>query len=294
MFGYVRPFKPEMKVRDFENFRAMYCGLCHTLKARYGFGSRMLLSYDMCFVALLMAGVTSCGIKTCRKRCVVSMFQKRACVNENLALDFAADCSVILTYWKLRDSAHDEKGIHALNARSAAWFLRRKYRKASDQLPAFAEAVEQGINRLDGLERANTPSLDRAADAFAAMLRKAAAGLADEKIRRPVEQILYHVGRWVYITDAWDDLQDDLKSGSYNAIISRFEVNTPEGLAEAKEAVRLTLLQSAQTAAAASELLDLGRSEPVIKNILYMGLPAMAESVMEGTTKQRSSRHGSI
>lgn len=294
MFGYVRPFKPEMKVRDFESFRAMYCGLCHTLKARYGFGSRMLLSYDMCFVALLMAGVTSCGIKTCQKRCAVSLFRKRACVHENLALDFAADCSVILTYWKLQDSSQDEKGLHAVNARLAAWLLKRKYHKAGARLPEFAEAVERGIGELDGLERANTPSLDRAADAFARMMREAAAELSDEKIRRPVEQILYHVGRWVYITDAWDDLQDDLKSGSYNAIIARFEVKTPEGLAEAKEAVRLTLLQSAQTAAAASELLDLGRSEPVVKNILYMGLPAMAESVMEGTTKQRSSRHGSI
>lgn len=294
MFGYVRPYKPEMKVREFESFRAMYCGLCHTLKARYGFGSRMLLSYDMCFMALLMSGVTSCGIKTCHKRCVVSPFRKRACVNENLALDFAADCSVILTYWKLRDSAHDEKGLRAMTACFSAWLLKRKYRKASGQLPAFAEAVEQGIRRLDELERENTPSLDRAADAFAAMMKKAAVGIAEEKVRRPVEQILYHVGRWVYITDAWDDLQDDLKSGSYNAIIARFEVKTPEGMAEAREAVRLTLLQSAQTAAAASELLDLGRSEPIVKNILYMGLPAMAESVMEGTTKQRSSRHGSI
>ena len=294
MFGYVRPFKPEMKVRDFESFRAMYCGLCHTLKARYGFGSRMLLSYDMCFMALLMSGVTSCGIKTCQKRCIVSPFRKRACVHENLALDFAADCSVILSYWKLRDSAQDERGMKSLRARLVAGFLKRKYQKASEELPDFATAVEQGIRQLDSLERANTPSLDRAADAFAAMMREAAAGLQDEKIRRPMEQLLYHVGRWVYITDAWDDLQDDLKSGSYNAIIARFEVETPEGLAEAKEAVRLTLLQSAQTAAAASELLDLGRSEPVVKNILYMGLPAIAESVMEGTMKQRSSRHGSI
>ena len=294
MFGYVRPYKPEMKVRDFESFRAMYCGLCHTPKLRYGVGSRMLLSYDMCFLAILMAGVTGCGIKTCQKRCAAALFQKRACVREDLALDFAADCSVILTYWKLCDSVQDEHGMRVLGAKWGAWFLRRKYRKASDRLPDFAKAVEQGIHRLDALERENVPSLDRAADAFASIMREAAAGLLEEKIRRPVEQILYHIGRWVYITDAWDDLEDDLKSGSYNAIVARFAVTTADGLAEAKEAVRLTLLQSAQTAAAASELLDLGRSDPVIKNILYMGLPAMAESVMEGTTKQRSSRHGSI
>ncbi len=294
MFGYVRPLKPELKVREFESFRAMYCGLCHTLRARYGPGSRMLLSYDMCFLAHLMSGVMGCGSKTCEKRCIVSPFRRRACIRENMALDFAADCSVILTYWKLRDSAQDEKGLRRWRARLAAWSIRRKYRRASEELPDFARAVEQGIRRLDSLERANTPSLDRAADAFAVMLQQAASGLAEDKIRRPVEQILYHVGRWVYITDAWDDLQDDLKTGSYNAVIARFEIHTPEGLAEAKEAVRLTLLQSAQTAAAASELLDLGRNDPVVKNILYMGLPAMAESVLEGYTKQRSSRHGSI
>lgn len=294
MFGYVRPYKPEMKMREYESFRAMYCGLCHTLKKRYGLGSRIILNYDMCFVAHLMAGVTSCGIKTCRKRCMISPFRPRACVHENLALDFAADCSVILTYWKLRDSAADEHGLRRIIAWLAAAFLKRKYRKASAYLPDFAAAVEQGLRQLGELEQENNPSLDRAADAFANMMRSAAVTLEEEKIRRPMEQILYHVGRWVYITDAWDDLQDDLKSGSYNPLIVRFDVRSEAGLAEAKESVRLTLLQSAQTAAAASELLDLGRSDAVVKNILYMGLPAMAEAVMEGTTKQRSSRHGSI
>ena len=294
MFGYVRPYKPELKVRDYESFRAMYCGLCHTLRARYGLGSRMLLSYDMCFVAHLMSGVMQCGSKTYQKRCIVSPFRKRPCIRENMALDFAADCTMILSYWKLQDSIRDEKGIKRLRARLGAALLRRKYRWAVSQLPDFARAVEEGIDRLDELERANTPSMDRTADAFATMMEKAAAPLEEDRVRRPVEQILYHMGRWVYITDAWDDLPEDVKKGSYNAIAARFDISTPEGMQEARDAVRVTLLQSAQTAAAASELLDLGRCEAVVKNILYMGLPAMAESVLEGTTRQRSSRHGSI
>ena len=294
MFGYIRPYKPEMKVRDYESFRAVYCGLCHTLRSRYGFGSRMLLSYDMCFVAHLMSGILQCGSKTCGKRCIMSPFRKRPCIRENLALDFAADCSVILSYWKLRDVVRDERGLKKWAARAGAGLLRRKYRRAAGSMPEFAAAAEQGIARLNELEDAETASLDRPADVFATIVEKAVSGLPDERVRRPAEQILYHVGRWVYILDAWDDLEDDRKTGSYNAIAARFDMTAPEARTEAKEAVRLTLLHSAQTAAAASELLELGRSEPVIKNVLYMGLPAMADAVLEGATKQRSSRHGSI
>lgn len=294
MFGYVRPYKPELKVRDYESFRAMYCGLCHTLRRRYGLGSRMLLSYDMCFAAHLMSGVMQCGSKTCRKRCIVSPFRKRDCIRENMALDLAADCSVILSWWKLRDSVRDERGLKKLFARVGSRLMRRKYRRAAAARPDFAAAAEQGITRLNELEDAKTASLDRPADAFASIAEHMASGLEDERVRRPAEQILYHIGRWVYITDAWDDLEEDEKNGSYNAIAARFDLTAPGGREEAKEAVRLTLLHSAETAAAAAELLDLGRCGPVVSNVLYMGLPAMGNSVLEGTMKKRSARHGSI
>ena len=35
----------------------------------------------------------------------------------------------------------------------------------------------------------------------------------------------YNIGRWIYILDAWDDLADDIKSGSYNAILLQFQYN---------------------------------------------------------------------
>jgi hypothetical protein len=33
MFGYVRPYRDELKVKDYELYRAVYCGLCHSLKS---------------------------------------------------------------------------------------------------------------------------------------------------------------------------------------------------------------------------------------------------------------------
>lgn len=40
--------------------------------------------------------------------------------------------------------------------------------------------------------------------------------------RRVLEQMLYHLGRWVYLIDAADDLQKDAVSGNYNPVALRY------------------------------------------------------------------------
>ena len=72
---------------------------------------------------------------------------------------------------------------------------------------------------LAELEAERCPSLDRPADAFAVLLAGAAQGIADPVKRRVAEQLLYHLGRWVYLVDAADDLKEDLKTGSYNPLV---------------------------------------------------------------------------
>ena len=54
MYGYVRPDKGELRVREYELFRAVYCGLCQALRERYGFLSRFAVNYDMTFMALVL------------------------------------------------------------------------------------------------------------------------------------------------------------------------------------------------------------------------------------------------
>ena len=54
MFGYVRPNRDELKVRELRDYEALYCGLCHALGRRHGFFARFFLNYDFTFLAMLL------------------------------------------------------------------------------------------------------------------------------------------------------------------------------------------------------------------------------------------------
>lgn len=53
MFGYVRPFKGEMLVKEYDAYKGVYCQLCRALGKYYGFPMRLTLSYDCTLYALL-------------------------------------------------------------------------------------------------------------------------------------------------------------------------------------------------------------------------------------------------
>ena len=47
MFGYIVIHKPELKVREYEAYQAGYCGLCRSLRRRYGRLGQLALSFVM-------------------------------------------------------------------------------------------------------------------------------------------------------------------------------------------------------------------------------------------------------
>ena len=51
MFGYIRPNKPELLVKEYDLYKSAYCGLCKRMGKDYGRLSRLALSYDGTFLA---------------------------------------------------------------------------------------------------------------------------------------------------------------------------------------------------------------------------------------------------
>jgi len=119
MFGYVRPVKAELKIKDFKGYKALYCALCHSLGDHYGHFSRLFLSYDFVYLAMLLTDESQ---RPCfaRKRCLMSPIRKKCCCTDSQELKLCAGLSVILTYWKIQDSISDEKGFKRLAARFLA------------------------------------------------------------------------------------------------------------------------------------------------------------------------------
>jgi len=237
----------------------------------------MFLSYDFTFLALLLWEPEQ-EFHPCVGRCHAKPWvQKTMCPNSP-ALEHAADISVILTYWKLRDALADERGTKKMTAWLLTQTLKPAYKKAASRNPQYAAAAQEHLSHLSVLERENCPSIDRTADAFACLLRDSA-GLVGER-GRVVEQLLYHVGRWIYLADARDDLAEDMRSGKYNPILLRYGQNGNDS------DLMDTMTHSLEMAGAALQLGDFGCRMPVLENILYLGLPTVQKAVFDGSWSQ--------
>lgn len=288
MFGYVRPPAQDLPEVELNRFRTMYCGLCHTLSRRYGQAARMILNYDFTYLAILLSNGTADAENA--GRCWVSPVKKRPYLEPTAAMELAADESVILAYWQLRDGAEDHTWAAGLKYRGGAQLLEGAYRKAAAFRPEFDAAVRRQLRLLHELETAEDPSMDRAADTFAVLLSGASAEIEDPTRRRILEQILYHLGRWVYLIDAADDLKRDGESGNYNPVALRYGLKNGVWTPESRRDFALTLDHSIQRMAAAFELWDFGVWTAVLESTFYAGLFRVGHAVLDGTF--RRSRPG--
>jgi len=287
MFGYVKPLKCELKIREWELYRAVYCGLCHALKRRCGFAARFTVNYDFTFLALVLSGIEYDALSFEEKRCIASPLKKRTVCKNNVALDYAADTSIILTYWKIMDEICDSGFFKGVAARIAAALLKPAYRRAEKKNRAFSEYVQNQLEELREIEKMKIASLDVPADVFANILKKIADVIDFERNRRILGDMFYHLGRYIYLIDAFDDLQSDLKSGSYNPIIERFEIKKIPVLSEISQEIKETIGYSIKSAVCAFELIDECKNAELIRNILTLGLPSTVELVEKGELNKK-------
>lgn len=274
MFGYVRPFRPELKCKDFDLYKATYCGLCRCLRRRYGLIAPMFLNFDFTFLALLLWEPEE-AFTPCRGRCYGNPLRKIPMCPDSPALELAADESVVLSWWKLRDSVRDDGFFGGLPARVLSAALGPAYRKAAHRRPEFDRTARTCLEELAVLERENCPSLDRTADAFARLLQGSAPQEGERG--RVLSQLLYHLGRWIYLADARDDLEEDKLSGRYNPVAARF------GQSGDDPVLRLTMDNSLELMGAALQLGEFGCRKPLLENIVYLGLPAVEKAVFDGS-----------
>ena len=289
MFGYVRPSAQDLPEGELDRFRTMYCGLCHTLSRRYGQAARFILNYDFTYLAILLSDGTA-G-KENAGRCYTSPIRKRPYLESTAAMELAADESVILAYWQLRDGVEDHAWAAGLKYRAGARLLESAYRKAAAFRPAFDQAVRRQLQMLSALEKEKDPSMDKAADTFAVLLSSAAEGVEEPVRRRVLEQILYHLGRWVYLIDAADDLKKDAESGNYNPVALRYGLKDGAWDPESRHAFAVTLDHSIHQMAAAFELWNFGVWTTVLQTTFYAGLFRVGHAVLEGTYHRRDRKN---
>lgn len=298
MLGYVKPDKPELKIKEFEIYSGYYCGICKSIARRYGQIPRLALNYDSVFLAILIAGINEEKEHFASERCIIHPSKKRTILYDSSAVDYAADILLLLAYYKLKDDIQDEKNRKAA---IGAVFLKGTYQKLLRTIPAKCEYVKKQLSELNRLERENCPSIDRSAEPFAKLMEEVfdypgwQTSKNEETYSKISRRIGYHLGKWICLIDAYDDIEENLKKKSFNPLIIQFEFDpeneTPtEFKARIRERVdRNLILYLAEIAGSCSQL-KFTKNQGLIENILYFGLMRTTEDVlMKGTEKNAES-----
>lgn len=283
MFGYVRPYKDEMKVREYEQYKGIYCGLCRALGKEYGVFTRLTLSYDCTFFAAAAIGRLPECPDFVRRRCVVNPAKKCWFCTKGAedVYQYASALSVLLTWYKLSDTVQDEGFFKRMGARLGKLFFRRAFRRAKRDFPELAEKIRSEMEQQAAVEREENPSLDACCAPTAEILGFVFASLGkDDTERFVLHDFGYALGRWIYTIDAADDLEEDLKAGAFNPFIGRFGLRgctslTPEQKKAADAECNACLNLNAARIGAAMNLIDFGRFSSLIDNVVRLGLPRM-------------------
>lgn len=279
MFGYVTVCRKAMSQENYDLFRAYYCGVCKATGKCASQIARMGLSYDITFLALILSAVIPDEDTKKESTCIAHPFKKRMYVCESSVTDYAACMGVILTYLKFRDDMEDDKSVKSA-ALSAMFYsgvrkARRGYKRQYDEM------ILQ-LRKLSELERKNSSDIDECADCFAKILETLFTPdfIANAELRRILAWFGYNIGRWIYIIDAYNDIDKDRKKNNFNPFLANEYEDFEKYKNDLKERLEMSLTFTLENAASAFELMKIYKNRSVAEHIIYCGLPSKQASIL--------------
>ena len=283
MFGYVRVNKPEMKVKEYEVYRGIYCSLCKTMRKSFGILSSLTLSYDLTFFALAELSFAGKIPAFVSGRCPYNPSKKcNYCRNGERELQYAAAVSVMMFYFKVRDNIADGTAFRRLLMYLILPYALLKYKKAKRLYHEAALIIENAMREQSLTEKSGTDSPDAAAHSSADALGKLLGqGFDSESVYR----FGYAVGKFVYLCDALDDIEKDIKKKSFNVFVNKYSL-TEKLSAEIKEEIKMSLNMCLAIMSEAYEGAGNKSLSPIMENIIYEGTENTMNEILKGKVKK--------
>lgn len=285
MFGYVMPFKPELKIREYDLYKSYYCGLCREISKKSVI-SKFMLTYDMTFLSLLLSSIYEKEREEIKKHFCPYKAKNIFSIDSNLYLKYAADMNIILSNRKLIDNYFDTD--------NPIYYFMSNFIKAKE----YTEIAKLKINKIDyylkqlrNLEKHRCNNIDEVGHNFAEITSEILT-INDDRNSSVLRRFGYNLGKWIYTIDAFDDVEKDIKNKNYNPILYRFNYkgeNAKEFKLSIKDNMEFTLIKCLDEISKAFELLEFKRNRGIIENIVYIGLERKTKSIIEGGCKSEKS-----
>lgn len=271
MFGYVKVNKMDLTFREYEHYRGYYCGLCKYLKDNHGEISRLSLNYDITFLILVLSAVYRPESKVHEEGCIVNPFKKKKKIINEIT-EYAASMNVLLTYYKLEDNLKDDNGI---KDKLAYNIYKSKLKLAYEKYPKKAGVIKEQLDILYNLEQEKNINIDLVSNTFGKLMSEIFAYKEDE-FEKDLRKIGFNVGKYIYLLDAYEDLDKDYKKGSYNPFIEYID-KREELKIRADKLISMSLGMLAQSI----DNLNLKVNTGIIENIVYSGVYLRYQSILE-------------
>ena len=262
MFGYISINKAEMKFKDYDVYHSYYCGLCKVLKECYGRRGQVTLSFDMTFLVVLLTGLYEPDTKTEMVRCIAHPTQKHA-AKTNEFTEYAAAINIILSYYKCEDDWADERKEKSL---AAARLLKPKMKNIEKLYPVKCKVISENLAEISRREAKNEQNLDIMAGLFGNIMAEIFAYRHDEW-EASLRKIGFFLGKFIYLMDAYDDVEKDIKSGSYNPFKKAYQ-DDPAFVDDCRSLLTLMMSECSRE----FEQLPILLHAEILRNVLYSGV----------------------
>ena len=271
MFGYVRINKMDLTFREFDYYKGYYCGLCKYLKENHGEVSRLSLNYDITFLIVILTALYKLDSDITYERCIANPLKKKMRIVNEIT-EYAASMNILLSYYKLEDNLYDDNGI---KDKLAYELYKGKLKKAYEKYPQKAEYIKQQLGNLRELEKQESKSIDKVSNIFGNLMGEIFVYKKDE-YEHNLRNIGFNLGKYIYILDAYEDLEEDNKKGRYNPFIDYIDKKE-----ELKNKVDRLISMSLGMATKNIEQLNLEFNKSIIDNIIYSGVYLRYKSILE-------------
>ncbi|MGN0390067.1 MAG: DUF5685 family protein [Wujia sp.] len=267
MFGYVTINKPELKVKEYDRYRAYYCGVCHALKEEQGMFAQVSLTYDATFAAVLLTALYEPKTRKKSGRCMIHPAGKKNFL-ENAAISYVADMNLVLAYYKCLDDWEDEKKftklLYSRTIRKRVNAIGKKYGKKLAH-------IRDCLRTLADYEKQDSKNLDNLAGTFGEIMGEILAYYPGhgEDWSEELRQFGYQLGKFIYILDAYDDVTEDIKRNRFNPLALRYKRDTAD---EFSVYIKEILMMIATDMAKKYERLPIVQETGILRNVIYSGI----------------------
>lgn len=278
MFGYIAPDRPYLFIKDETLYKALYCGVCRSISKECGQAARTALTYDMAFMSALLHNILGEDVKIVRRRCPVHPIRRRPMADVDDITRLLACVNTALAYFKLDDDRRDKE------ARGVLRFLyKRGYRRVLSKHPEIIEIIRRQTDGQAKLEEEGCASIDMACEPTAQMMKELSDAVLGDKATESTAALMYAIGKWIYLADALDDYDKDVKHGRYNVLYLNYGEKTLKGAVKKGEGELIFVFDSlfADMRANLAQI-KFKFNHDLTDNIILRGIPLKTRLLMYG------------